>query len=126
MVTWPTLRSRADLRLVLDEHGRFELFAVKLATVVLRQPQLIQVGRQGVFALGLLAADLLNDPATEAALNYLLTTQKFDGTWDETEFTGTGFPKVFYLEYTFYRNYFPLLALTTYAKAHNEKAEAGN
>jgi squalene-hopene/tetraprenyl-beta-curcumene cyclase len=31
--------------------------------------------------------------------------------------TGTGFPKVFYLAYTLYRQYFPLLALTTYKRA---------
>ena len=37
--------------------------------------------------------------------------------WDETEFTGTGFPKVYYLEYTMYRNNFPLQALGIYRKA---------
>ncbi len=31
--------------------------------------------------------------------------------------TGTGFPRVFYLAYTLYRDYFPLLALSTYKKA---------
>jgi squalene-hopene/tetraprenyl-beta-curcumene cyclase len=31
--------------------------------------------------------------------------------------TGTGFPKVFYLAYTMYRQYFPLLALTSYRQA---------
>jgi len=35
---------------------------------------------------------------------------------DEELFTGTGFPRVFYLKYHLYRQYFPLLALTTYAK----------
>jgi squalene-hopene/tetraprenyl-beta-curcumene cyclase len=30
--------------------------------------------------------------------------------------TGTGFPKVFYLAYTLYRQYFPLLALTCYQR----------
>lgn len=64
--------------------------------------------------MALLAAGLLDDPATEKALEYLLRTQNPDGSWDEEEFTGTGFPKVFYLEYTYYRNYFPLLALGTY------------
>ena len=64
--------------------------------------------------MGLLAAGLLDDPATENALEHLLRTQNPDGSWDEAEFTGTGFPKVFYLEYTYYRNYFPLLALGAY------------
>ena len=37
-----------------------------------------------------------------------------DGTWDEDEFTGTGFPRVFYLKYHLYRNSFPLYALARY------------
>ncbi|MBM4116047.1 MAG: squalene--hopene cyclase, partial [Phycisphaerae bacterium] len=39
------------------------------------------------------------------------------GSWCETEFTGTGFPKVFYLRYHLYRLYFPLMALGRYARA---------
>ena len=31
--------------------------------------------------------------------------------------TGTGFPKVFYLNYHLYRIYFPLLALAAFLKA---------
>ena len=34
-----------------------------------------------------------------------------DGTWNEEPFTGTGFPRHFYLRYDMYRNYFPLMAL---------------
>jgi squalene-hopene/tetraprenyl-beta-curcumene cyclase len=45
-----------------------------------------------------------------------MRTQKEDGSWDEPQCTGTGFPRVFYLQYHLYREYFPLLALTTYAK----------
>ncbi len=40
------------------------------------------------------------------------------GSWRETEFTGTGFPKVFYLRYHLYRLYFPLMALGRYLQAH--------
>ncbi len=32
-------------------------------------------------------------------------------------YTGTGFPRVFYLMYHMYRQYFPLLALTTYKQS---------
>lgn len=64
--------------------------------------------------MGLLACGLLHDPSVEKAIHFLSSTQKMNGTWDEEEFTGTGFPKVFYLEYTLYRDYFPLLALATY------------
>ncbi len=68
--------------------------------------------------MAFLSCGLLGDPAVERAIRYLLATQKEDGTWDETEFTGTGFPKVFYLEYTFYRHYFPLLALGMFQRLH--------
>ncbi|MCA9286510.1 MAG: squalene--hopene cyclase [Phycisphaerales bacterium] len=39
------------------------------------------------------------------------------GSWAETEFTGTGFPKVFYLRYHLYRLYFPLMALGRWHRA---------
>ena len=41
--------------------------------------------------------------------------QQADGTWDEPEFTGTGFPRVFYLRYHYYPIYFPLMALARWA-----------
>jgi squalene-hopene/tetraprenyl-beta-curcumene cyclase len=66
--------------------------------------------------MGLMAAGIFDD-SVRRGVNYLASTQKPDGTWDETEFTGTGFPKVYYLEYTMYRNYFPLQALGNYRKA---------
>lgn len=49
--------------------------------------------------------------AIEQGVNYLLETQQPDGTWDESEFTGTGFPSHFYLKYHMYQQYFPLIAL---------------
>jgi len=39
------------------------------------------------------------------------------GSWVETEFTGTGFPRVFYLRYHLYRLYFPLMAIGRYLAA---------
>ncbi len=42
---------------------------------------------------------------------FLLNRQRTDGTWDEEEFTGTGFPKYFMIRYHNYRNCFPLMAL---------------
>jgi squalene-hopene/tetraprenyl-beta-curcumene cyclase len=44
-------------------------------------------------------------------ISFLLEKQKPDGTWDENEFTGTGFPRHFMLSYHNYRNCFPLMAL---------------
>lgn len=39
------------------------------------------------------------------------------GAWSEHFFTGTGFPKVFYLRYNMYRHYFPVMALARYCRA---------
>jgi squalene cyclase len=44
-------------------------------------------------------------------VQWLIDSQRDDGTWDEEPFTGTGFPKVFYLKYHMYSLYFPLMAL---------------
>jgi squalene-hopene/tetraprenyl-beta-curcumene cyclase len=66
--------------------------------------------------LGLLAAGDTRSDCVARGVAYLLRLQNKDGSWDEAEHTGTGFPRVFYLKYHMYRQYFPLLALTTYAK----------
>ncbi|OGO31692.1 MAG: squalene--hopene cyclase [Chloroflexi bacterium RBG_16_54_18] len=63
---------------------------------------------------GLLGAGRLHSLETGRGIEYLLKSQKPDGSWDEAETTGTGFPRVFYLRYDLYRNYFPLLALARY------------
>ena len=47
----------------------------------------------------------------DRGIDYLLKTQNQDGTWEEKEFTGTGFPQHFYINYHLYRHYFPLIAL---------------
>ena len=47
-------------------------------------------------------------------IDYLIETQLADGSWDESSFTGTGFPRVFYLRYHYYRVYFPLMAIARY------------
>lgn len=62
--------------------------------------------------IGLLAGNHESHPeAVRRGIAYLLQTQRPDGTWDEDLATGTGFPNVFYLRYTLYRNYFPMIAL---------------
>jgi squalene-hopene/tetraprenyl-beta-curcumene cyclase len=67
--------------------------------------------------MGLLAASDTRSDSLQRGIAYLLKTQRRDGSWDESLYTGTGFPRVFYLMYYMYRQYFPLLALTVYAKA---------
>jgi squalene-hopene/tetraprenyl-beta-curcumene cyclase len=56
-------------------------------------------------------------PAVARGVQFLLATQQVTGWWDEAEFTGTGFPRVFYLRYHGYRAYFPLWALALYRRA---------
>jgi squalene-hopene/tetraprenyl-beta-curcumene cyclase len=50
----------------------------------------------------------------DKGIEYLLNQQTHEGTWEEEEFTGTGFPVHFYLNYHLYRHYFPLIALGKY------------
>jgi squalene-hopene/tetraprenyl-beta-curcumene cyclase len=67
--------------------------------------------------LGLLAGGDTNSHSVQKGIEYLIETQKADGGWDESLSTGTGFPRVFYLQYHLYRNSFPVLALASYLKA---------
>jgi squalene-hopene/tetraprenyl-beta-curcumene cyclase len=64
--------------------------------------------------LGLIAGGDAASLSVQHGIEYLLETQKPDGCWDESLATGTGFPKVFYLNYHMYKDYFPLLALAGY------------
>jgi squalene-hopene/tetraprenyl-beta-curcumene cyclase len=64
--------------------------------------------------IGLLAGAQPNDSAVQRAVSYLIHQQNTEGSWSEAEFTGTGFPGVFYLKYHLYRNSFPLYALARF------------
>jgi len=66
--------------------------------------------------MGLMAGGDTHSSSVIDGIEYLLATQSEDGTWPEELATGTGFPKVFYLNYHYYRIYFPLLALATFLK----------
>jgi squalene-hopene/tetraprenyl-beta-curcumene cyclase len=66
--------------------------------------------------LGLLAAGEGDSPEVRAGVEFLVGTQHADGSWSEEPFTGTGFPRVFYLKYHMYPVYFPLMALGRYAR----------
>ena len=86
-----------------------------------------------------------NDRDLRRAVDWLLSTQLSEanardrganpdgdlaGSWVEPWFTGTGFPKVFYLRYHLYRLYFPVMAIGRYIAAHerrgNVSREAGH
>ena len=66
--------------------------------------------------LALVAAGALTG-AAERGVDFLVRTQRADGTWDEPQFTGTGFPGDFSINYHLYRLVFPLSALGRYAEA---------
>jgi squalene-hopene/tetraprenyl-beta-curcumene cyclase len=61
--------------------------------------------------MALMAVYGAQDPGAKKGLQYLLETQLESGSWDETWFTGTGFPRVFYLRYHLYPLYFPIMCL---------------
>jgi squalene-hopene/tetraprenyl-beta-curcumene cyclase len=71
--------------------------------------------------LGLMAAGDDESSAVTAGIQYLLDQQNADGSWPEAEFTGTGFPGHFYINYHQYRNQFPLTALGRYSRRVNQR-----
>jgi squalene-hopene/tetraprenyl-beta-curcumene cyclase len=64
--------------------------------------------------IGLMAAGDYESESLKIGVAYLLDKQNADGSWPEPEFTGTGFPGHFYINYHQYRNQFPLTALGRY------------
>ncbi|MFL5299754.1 MAG: prenyltransferase/squalene oxidase repeat-containing protein, partial [Anaeromyxobacteraceae bacterium] len=67
--------------------------------------------------MGLLAYRPASDAAVRRGVAWLVERQVASGTWDEEAFTGTGFPRHFYLRYHLYRHYFPLMALGRFCAA---------
>jgi squalene-hopene/tetraprenyl-beta-curcumene cyclase len=49
--------------------------------------------------------------AIERGIGWLVATQRADGGWDEPQYTGTGFPSDYYINYHLYRLAFPMMAL---------------
>lgn len=82
--------------------------------------------------LGLLAAGDTRSDSVAKGIRWLVERQHEDGSWDElmpgrngeSYYTGTGFPRVFYLGYHLYKQYFPLLALTTYRNSMERETSA--
>lgn len=67
--------------------------------------------------LALLAADA-DRAAIERGIAWLVGQQRPDGTWDEPQFTGTGFPGDFSINYHLYRHVFPVSALGRFVHGH--------
>jgi squalene-hopene/tetraprenyl-beta-curcumene cyclase len=66
--------------------------------------------------LALMQAGEAEHPAVARGIRFLLDAREADGLWSEPEFTGTGFPRVFYLRYHSYPRIFPLWALGMYRR----------
>ncbi|KPF79096.1 squalene--hopene cyclase [alpha proteobacterium AAP81b] len=64
--------------------------------------------------LGLMAAGEADSAAVARGIAWLQANQDDHGEWAEEDYTGGGFPRVFYLRYHGYRRYFPLWALARY------------
>ena len=64
--------------------------------------------------IGLIAIGQASHASVFRGIEFLLSSQQADGSWNEPHYTGSGFPKVFYLRYDLYKIYFPLIALSRY------------
>ncbi len=73
--------------------------------------------------LGLMAAGQHEHRAVARGVTHLLGRQNATGLWDEARFTGTGFPRVFYLRYHGYGKIFPLWALARYRNLCRKEGE---
>jgi squalene-hopene/tetraprenyl-beta-curcumene cyclase len=67
--------------------------------------------------MGLMATGDSDSPCLKQGFEYLLDTQRGDGSWYDEFWTGTGFPRVFYLRYHLYATYFPLMAFGFFEQA---------
>lgn len=69
--------------------------------------------------LGLMSIGEFESESVERALHYLMRNQETKGDWEESLYSGTGFPRVFYLRYHGYSHYFPLWAIAVYKRMKN-------
>jgi squalene-hopene/tetraprenyl-beta-curcumene cyclase len=78
------------------------------------QPAPSAASQTGWALLGLMAAGEVDHRAVKKGVAFLTKTQAADGLWPEEHYTGTGFPRVFYLRYHGYAKFFPLWAVARY------------
>ncbi len=71
----------------------------------------VSTASQTAWALLALHAAGDRSPAMARGVSWLARTQRPDGTWDEPQYTGTGFPRDYYINYHLYRLTFPVMAL---------------
>jgi len=75
------------------------------------QPAASRASQTAWALLGLMAAGQTDHPAVARGADWLQASQGPDGFWAEADYTGGGFPRVFYLRYHGYAKFFPLWAL---------------
>lgn len=68
-------------------------------------------------------ADATYADALRKGADFLIQRQSEDGSWEEKEFTATGFPVHFFIRYHMYRQFFPLMALARYSFAKKMETE---
>jgi squalene-hopene/tetraprenyl-beta-curcumene cyclase len=66
---------------------------------------------QTAWALLALHAAGERSQALQRGVQWLIDAQNSDGGWDEPQYTGTGFPSDYYINYHLYRLVFPVMAL---------------
>ncbi|GAB2464130.1 squalene--hopene cyclase [Jatrophihabitans fulvus] len=76
---------------------------------------------QTAWALLALLAAGERGQAVQRGIRWLSDTQREDGGWDEPQFTGTGFPGDFYINYEMYRLVFPISALGRYVESSGRR-----
>jgi len=69
--------------------------------------------------LGLMAAGQIKHASVTRGVAYLVGSQQEDGSWEESDPTGTGIPRVLYLRYGGYSKIFPLWAIARYRNLQN-------
>lgn len=78
--------------------------------------------------LGLMAVGRQESEAVQRGMAYLTQAQDEAGEWHEAPYNAVGFPKVFYLRYHGYKQFFPLMALSRYrnlASSNSGRVEYG-
>ena len=140
--TWQVLRGMRALKLNMNEewlqHGRRWLESVQhpdggwgercntYDDPVFKGQGPSTASQTAWAVMGLCAFDDPENPVLKRGIEDLCRKQNADGSWTESETTGTGFPKVFYLKYDMYRNAWPLLALATYRQICERAATKKN
>jgi len=70
--------------------------------------------------VGLMDTGDYDSDSVKRGIQYLVERQNRNGSWPEPQFTGTGFPGHFFINYHLYRNSFPLTALGRYFAHHSK------